>query len=241
MSMYRILTFIVQSAICLLLMPTSVVAQNLKEPEMIDMGGSVLWASFNLYANEPTETGIYCGWGDPTGKLRFQASDPNGENYIETEACLAMYGGIDPVQNISGSEIDIVHRQMGNGWQMPRKKHFEELHDCKWELIRKDEVLGYKVTANNGNSIFLPAWNNNLGSYNGVDVAYGCYWTSEYSTMSFTSEESHCFNFVLLPWWLKSDDYDLGVQMDDGSNILMTAYRWEQLMIRPVKPKVNLK
>lgn len=69
---------------------------KIKEPEAIDMGGSVLWASFNLYAERPTEVGIYCGWGDPTGNLKFQADIPDEENYIEPEVCTAMYGGIDP-------------------------------------------------------------------------------------------------------------------------------------------------
>lgn len=215
---------------------------DIKEPEAIDMGGSVLWASFNLHAEKPSDVGIYCGWGDPTGNLRFQADDPNEENYIEPEACLAMYGGLEPTYNISGSDIDIVHRHLKNGWQMPSKCNFDELHDCKWELTRIEGTLGYKVTANNGNSIFLPAWNNEMGEEYGVDVAYGCYWTSSICHLYMSSDVegaygAYFFNFVYTPWWLKTEDYDLETVPVNGEKFLIASDRWAQLMIRPVKPK----
>ena len=218
------------------------VEYNLKEPEAVDMGGSVLWASFNLWAEKPTDVGGYCGWGDPTGELRFQADDPDGENYMDEETCIAMYGGKDPDSCISGTDIDVVHRQLGMGWQMPRKRHFDELHDCKWELTRLDGTLGYKVTAKNGNSIFLPAWNDEMGYQHGIDVAYGRYWTYEICHLPISENVdggngAYSFDFVYTHWWLKTENYDLETVPVNGENYLTAESRWHQLMIRPVKPK----
>lgn len=127
---------------------------------------------------------------------------------------------------------------------MPRKSHFDELHDCKWELIRKDGVLGYKVTAKNGNSIFLPAWNNDIEKEDGIDVAYGCYWTSDICCIPYTEEDfygAYYFNFAYIHWWLKTEDYDLETIPVNDCNILRAASRWKQFMIRPVKPKLTSK
>ncbi len=211
-------------------------AYNVKEPQAIDMGGSVLWSSFNMYATEPSEVGIYCGWGDPTGNLKFQASNPDEENYIEESACVAMYGGLSPAYNISGSELDIVHVHLGKGWVLPQKWHFDELHDCKWEIVRMDDnVAGYKVTAQNGNSIFLPAWNDVIDNESGRDVVYGAYWTS--SACSLYEIGAYCFDLALVYWWLKSDSYDCESIEVEGRNQLTAVPRWQQLMIRPVKLK----
>lgn len=215
-----------------------------KEPMAVDMGGSVLWSSFNLCAEDPTEVGIYCGWGDPTGVLRFQADDPNGENYIDIESCLAIYGGLEPPYNIAGKDIDVVHRNLGNGWQMPTFFDFCELiSDCEWEITRVNGTLGYKVTAKNGNSIFLPGWNNEMGKEDGIDVVYGAYWTS--NTCSFYFDEEYrtvgCYCICLheIPWCIKDKDIiDAGL-LESKGNSLMALPRWNQLMIRPVKKKAG--
>jgi len=217
-----------------------------KEPMAVDMGGSVLWSSFNLCAEDPTEVGIYCGWGDPTGVLRFQADDPNGENYIDIESCLAIYGGLEPPQNIAGKDIDVVHRNLGNGWQMPTLLDFSELiSDCEWEITRINGTLGYKVTAKNGNSIFLPSWNNEIGKEDGIDVVYGAYWTSFTCSYDFYDEYGGipigCYRICLheIPWCIKDKDIiDCGVIPSKG-HLLMSTPRWNQLMIRPVKKKAG--
>lgn len=217
-----------------------------KEPEAVDMGGSVLWASFNLFAAEPTGVGDYFGWGDPIGQLEFQASDPNEENYIDIESCLAMYGGLKPAYNIAGSEIDIAHRKLGNGWQMPRFFDFCELIcDCEWEITRIDGVLGYKVTAKNGNSIFLPGWNDEMGKEEGIDVVYGAYWTSNTCQLYFDENHDYigcyCIALHYIPWCIKDKcAIDCGIIPSKG-DLLMAAPRWSQLMVRPVKRKADVK
>lgn len=63
--------------------------------------------------------------------------------------------------------------------QVPTKEEFQELLDkCTWQWTTLNGVNGYRVTARNGNSIFLPA----AGSRFGTDVRYvgfsGLYWSS---------------------------------------------------------------
>lgn len=40
--------------------------------ELVDMGGRVKWASCNWDASSPEQTGVLCGWGDPTGTVKYQ-------------------------------------------------------------------------------------------------------------------------------------------------------------------------
>ena len=39
---------------------------------LVDMGGRVKWASCNWDASSPEQTGVLCGWGDPTGTVKYQ-------------------------------------------------------------------------------------------------------------------------------------------------------------------------
>lgn len=66
--------------------------------------------------------------------------------------------------------------------RLPTKEEFLELHNkCKWEWVEINSVPGYKLTAPNGNSIFLPA----AGYYNGsswnAGGTGGYYWSSTYA------------------------------------------------------------
>ena len=55
-------------------------------------------------------------------------------------------------------EDDAAIVNLGEGWRMPTPAEIKELVDnCTWEWTTVDNVKGYKVTAKNGNSIFLPA------------------------------------------------------------------------------------
>ena len=69
---------------------------------------------------------------------------------------------------------------------MPTQDEFNELlRSCTWEWTTDNGVNGYKVTASNGNSIFLPA-----AGYDGVeDQGYsGTYWTSSLSSTTTHAE-----------------------------------------------------
>ncbi len=76
--------------------------------------------------------------------------------------------------------------------RVPTREQFQELLDkCTWKWTQMSGVNGYKVTAKNGNSIFLPA----AGYLLGTDVynvgSYGYYWSSS----AYSSRIAYCLSF----------------------------------------------
>lgn len=156
--------------------------------EQVDLGLSVMWANCNLGATSPEGYGVHYAWGDPTGKLwsgtgiRYNAET---KTYSwDTED----YGGNDPLLNISGSALDIVAANWGDGWRMPTYSEAKELCEkCQWVLRSLNEIKWYEVIGPNGNSIIIPlagmygddlsAGNRfHAGPYNKNVLGY--YWTS---------------------------------------------------------------
>lgn len=76
----------------------------------------------------------------------------------------------------------------GGSWRCPTYDELNELRtNCSWTWTKQDGVNGYKVTGNNGNSIFLPAaGQRDSGSLNGAG-SWGLYWSSSpYMYIDFT-------------------------------------------------------
>ena len=154
--------------------------------DMVDLGLSVKWASWNMGAVSPADYGGYYCWDDPQGK--------GISNFVKLE-------------NISGTEYDIAHVQWGDLWRMPSEIEWQELQtECTWtyeENYENSGVNGMKVTGNNGNFIFLPLGGNMQP--NGDDWLYwllgkyGYYWsstsTSSYSPIRFRFMTEY-FNFA---------------------------------------------
>lgn len=135
----------------------------------VDLGLSVKWASFNLGATVPEELGELYFWGDPTGKgefMSFEAPD---------------------MDNICGTEYDIVRQMWGGTWKMPSENAGLELYlSCKWTRTIVNGVEGMKVTGRNGNSIFLPATGYGLPKSGPspiqtqrVNIENGYYWVGD--------------------------------------------------------------
>lgn len=130
--------------------------------EAVDMGLSVDWASCNVGAKTPTQYGGHYCWGDPTGTQVSYIAD-------------------NIMQNISGSDMDIVAANFGNGWRMPTTQEFEELiNKCAHRVVTVNGISCVKFTSKNGNSILLP-----FGGYTyGANAACfgegltGYYWTA---------------------------------------------------------------
>lgn len=145
--------------------------------EVVDLGLSVYWASCNLGASKPEETGDYYAWGETAPKASYTIDNYSYYNSSTTEY-------IDIGSEISGTEYDAAHINLGGDWRMPTKTEMQELVDrCSWEWIQLNGINGYKVTGPSGNCIFLPAagyMQDNLLSYN----ARLDYWTSTLSSYS---------------------------------------------------------
>ncbi len=165
--------------------------------EFVDMGLSVEWATCNIGAAKPEDLGGLYGWGDVTGLNRSTQVSEYG-----------MEG------NISQTEYDICVKA-GAGY-LPTIEQVQELiSKCTSEWTTVNGVAGYKFTASNGNSIFLPA----SGSRNGTTVSNegvaGFYWTG--------SHESSAV------------DYANTLNFSQSGASTGVSTRYEGLAVRPVK------
>ena len=117
---------------------------------VVDLGLSVYWCSCNVGAETPEEFGDYYAWGETSPKSRYTE-----DNYSYYNSSTTQY--IDIGSDISGTQYDAATVNLGSDWRMPTKEQMQELLDkCTWEWTQINNINGYKVTAVNGNSIFIP-------------------------------------------------------------------------------------
>ncbi len=150
--------------------------------EAVDLGLSVKWATCNIGATSPEQYGDYFAWGETEPKSDssycFKTysywTDFNNDGKRQNDE----YTNIG--FNISKTQYDVATVKWENGWRMPTDEEIEELgRKCTREWISVNGIYGYKMTASNGNSIFLPA----AGLYgkNGRISDYeeeGVYWSA---------------------------------------------------------------
>lgn len=130
----------------------------------VDLGLSVKWATCNVGANKPTEYGDYYSWAEVKSKKIY---DWKNYAYCEGSAkslskycLLPAYGSVDGKKELGGAD-DAATANWGAEWRTPTLAEFSELMkkcQVKWmSNYRQTGIPGYKVTAKNGNFIFLPA------------------------------------------------------------------------------------
>lgn len=143
--------------------------------EVIDLGLSVKWASFNVGAGSPEKSGSYFSWGEIEEKTDYSWSTykfgPDWE-------VLTKYCSKDGKTQLEPGD-DVAQVRWGGGWRMPTLAEVQELiAKCTWTKATQQGVVGQLVTAPNGNSIFLPA----NGKYGEKSVGNagkaGYYWTA---------------------------------------------------------------
>ena len=127
--------------------------------EVIDMGTSVHWASYNIGDTSEYTANCCFGWGDPVGSM-------------ETSASLDYFPCPFPPTNISNSKYDIATQQWGKHWRLPQSTEFVELWNKSNVSI--GEVYGvtyYKFTSKTtGNTLYFPTKTNHQSL---------CYWTGQ--------------------------------------------------------------
>ena len=162
------------------------------EPEWVDLGLSVKWATFNVGATKPEAYGDYFSWGETEPKSNYgwaMYKWYNGSNKQYSKYCTqsSYWGGTGPMDNkaVLDPEDDAAHASWGGSWRMPTEAEWYELiTNCTWTWTSDFNGTGVKgqiVSASNGNSIFLPA----AGSMSAIlsDAGtFGYYWASSLST-----------------------------------------------------------
>ena len=178
--------------------------------ECVDLGlpSGTLWATCNIGASKPEESGNYFSWGETTGydegkrefddehyKFREKKWNLLGFKWIYTKYVEnSKNGNVDNKLTLD-KEDDAAHVQWGEGWRMPTTAQFEELINPNYttqELISKAGVTGLMITSKaNGNSLFFPEagyffydWTMELPANNWEKKNYrqekgGKYWTRD--------------------------------------------------------------
>lgn len=159
----------------------------LKEVEGVDLGGSVLWAPYNVGASKPTEYGDYFAWGETSPKTIY-----NWDSYEYCNGVVgtypqltkyntsSKYGTVDNKTVIETSD-DVAAQKWKGNWRMPTLDEMKELLTectCTWVSNYKDtNVSGYEITTSD-NSIFLPAAGRYINSSVESSAEYVYYWAN---------------------------------------------------------------
>ena len=168
----------------------------------VDLGlpSGTLWATCNLGAEAPEQYGDYFAWGETESKTTYNWSTYKysyGDSNVEllTKYCnSADFGYNGFTDNLTRLEPtdDAATVILGNDWCMPTYDQWKELYEhTSWDWTSKKGTKGILFTADNGNTLFLPAaggrYDDNLFYFN----VEGLYWSSELYVVSSVSY----FNF----------------------------------------------
>lgn len=159
---------------------------NANHPHMIDMGLGLKWACCNVGAKSPIEYGDYFAWGETSSKLNYEWSTYrwcNGSENTITKYCLQTSSGTVDGKTELDYEDDAARVNWGNPWRTPLSGEMSSFKSSifKREWVKIGGIKGVKITAMNGNCIFLPAAGNRSGSSYESLNNIGRYWTSSLS------------------------------------------------------------
>ena len=193
-------------------------------------GFKIRWASYNLGATAPEETGDYYAWGSKETTSYYSWGYypfSKGNGYTLTKYCSkADYGWGDMTDDLTELEPgdDIVYELLGGAWRMPTREEWEELLYHPRSSVKWTEVNGVKCLAVTnsmaGGTVFLPA----AGCIDGDEVynkdKFGLYWSSTLNTDD--PRRAYCAKFPAAG----ESQADVTVPVD---------LRYKGLPIRPVR------
>lgn len=177
--------FITAMLLCIALLPQSIRGQEnfINGHEYVDLGlpSGTKWATCNVGAKTPEESGGYYCWAEVGTKASYTS-----ENYSHFGRTIG---------NISGKAgYDVATAKWGGSWRMPTYAEIEELNNCcRWKWENRNGIEGFRVIGPNKNCIFLPAAGVRgefLEQYNET----ACYWSSAEDSMhgAFSMHFSKC-------------------------------------------------
>lgn len=186
-------------------------------PQFVDLGLKVKWATCNLGAESPEESGDYYAWGEAKSRTNahtFETAPYYLEGNSSSDVNNSKYNASDKKVVLDKTD-DIAFVTLGGSWRMPTQEDFRELIDaCIWTWSFSNGIKGYKITGPNGNSIFLPAVGDRYEDEIEGNTKRGIYLTSSL----YDPGESHAW----------------GVRIDGKEHFLGSAPRFIGYSIRPV-------
>ena len=134
--------------------------------EYVDLGlpSGTLWANCNIGATIPEGYGNYYSWAEIEKKEMYKWDTykycNESANQLTKYCNDPEFGNEGYIDNLtileSGDNAAIA--LVGNEWCMPTKEQWDELlQNTTYTWTTQNDVNGYLFTANNGNTMFLPA------------------------------------------------------------------------------------
>ena len=133
--------------------------------EYVDLGLSVKWATCNVGAKSPLDSGLFFSWGETQPKTEFGwKSYKFYEGGEREDMTFKKYNMLpDPVDGIVKTRLDLcddaARAQWGGTWRMPTIRELNELKDgCEWRFCRTENRLEYYkvISMVNGAMILIP-------------------------------------------------------------------------------------
>ncbi len=130
------------------------------------MPSCTLWATCNIGADTVEEFGDYFAWGETELKELYDWKSYKYGRFIHeryelnkycTDSAYGLNGFVDNL-TVMEPDDDVARACWGEGWRMPTIGEWEELFlntTGVWTTL--NDVKGWRCTASNGNSLFLPA------------------------------------------------------------------------------------
>ena len=182
-----------------------------EEHEWVDLGlpSGTLWATCNVGANSPEESGDYFAWGETEPKESYTWEtykwfyDRNGWPCCTKYCTNELDGTVDNKTELD-PEDDAASINWGPSWRMPSQRQIFELCDqCIREVTTINGVQGIRFIGPNGNMVFLP-----LAGYYNKDTlntagTQGYYWTR--SLLESLSSNAH--DLSLSRYFFETWDY----------------------------------
>ncbi len=155
--------------------------------EYVDLGlpSGTLWATCNVGSETPEDYGDYFAWGETEPKEIYDWKSYKYGRFIHeryelnkycTDSAYGLNGFVDNL-TVMEPDDDVARVCWGAGWRTPSIGEWEELFlntTGAWTTL--NGVKGWRITASNGNGLFLPAagywWEDVL------NADLGLYWSS---------------------------------------------------------------
>lgn len=172
---------------------------NNNNHEYVDLGlpSHTLWATCNVGADKPTDSGLYFAWGDSKGYTAEQVGNEDGKKAFGLKD-YKWYAGhgkghgtyfkkYPKAGAILDSEDDMATANMGGDWHLPTPHQIEELlENTTSEWINQNGVNGWLFTSkiDDTKSIFIPAAGYFEDGLFEDENKYGAYWCNRLATFS---------------------------------------------------------
>ena len=144
---------------------------NCNGHDYVDLGLSVMWATYDVGAKSLQNLGWHCAWGEHYAKSEYTLDNYGWKGAYRTGLLKLKkkWKCMEIGSNISGDRFhDAAAFMWRAGWRMPTREEWQELIEkCMWFEKKDGGHEGWVVIGPNGNGIFLP-----------ISKEDRCYWSA---------------------------------------------------------------